>query len=213
MKSILIADNHHILRLGIKALAEDVLSDCRVELADVNEELLQKLKTKDYDMLIIDLCIPKNAEVLSVARLLEAQPYLKILAISTNPENIFAGRFLKAGVYGYAEKTTKEENIRDAIRMIIEGKHYFSPGFSQKLLENYLGETSDNPFEKLSDREFEIAMLLLRGMSMGETSHALNIQASTASTHKKRIFDKLRITSLVGLINLGRSHNIIANNN
>lgn len=212
MKEILISDSQYVVRLGLKILAEEVLGSCSVELTDVSDELLLLLKAKNYDLLIADLNIPKGDELMYVTRILQVQPNLKILAVSASPENIFAERYLKAGVYGYVEKSNTNEGFKNAIRVISEGKRYISPEFTQQLLGKYAGESAaaNNPFERLTRREFEVTMLILRGMSTNEASYALDIHTSTISTYKKRIFEKLKVANIVGLANLASNYHISA---
>jgi two-component system invasion response regulator UvrY len=209
MKHILIADDHSIVRLGLKMLVRETIEDCNIEFADSFENILLMLQEKKYDLLITDVNMPKAEGVISISGILQAQAGIKILVLSVNPENIFAKRYLKAGVFGYVQKNNSDENIRDAIRIIMLGKRYFSPELMQLLSENYLGEVADNPFDKLSDREFEVAMLLLRGFGLNEVANTLNLHTSTASTYKVRLFEKLGISNLVELVSLSAVHNIV----
>lgn len=209
MKNILIADDHSIVRLGIKILVQDILGSCNIDFADNAEDVLYMLKDRKYDLLITDVNMPKAEGVVSMGRILHVQPDLKILVISVNPENIFAKRYLKAGVYGYVQKSNSDDNIKNAIRVISLGKRYFSPELMQQLSENYLGEAPDNPFDKLSDREFEVAMLLLRGHGLNEVANALKLHTSTASTHKIRLFEKLGITNVVELVSMATVYHIV----
>ena len=212
MKHILIADDHSIVRLGLKMLVHETVEDCNIEFAENFENVIRMLQQKKYDLLITDVNMPKAEGVIAIAGILQAQPGLKILVLSVNPENIFAKRYLKAGVFGYVQKNNSDETIKNAIRVIMTGKRYFSPELMQLLSENYLGEVADNPFDKLSDREFEVAMLLLRGMGLNEVANILNLHTSTASTYKIRLFEKLGISNLVELVSLSSVHHIVEDN-
>lgn len=209
MKNILIADDHSIVRLGLKILVQDVLGTVKVDFAEDGDEIFVRLKSAQYDFMITDVNMPKAEGVLTVSKILEMQPGLKILVLSVNPENIFAKRYLKAGVYGYVQKSNTDDDIKTAIRTISLGKKYFSADLMQQLSENYLGHIPDNPFDKLSDREFEVAMLLLRGLGLNEVANSLNLHSSTASTHKIRLFEKLGVTNIVELVSLASTHHIV----
>lgn len=210
MKNILIADNHSIVRLGIRILVQEVLEDCHTEFADNNEDILLLLKVSTYDLLIMNVNMTKEDNASTVSKLLEVQPSLKILAISADPEIVFAERYLKAGAYGYVQKSSSDELIRNAIRTVSCGRRYYSPELMHQLSENYMGRGTANPFDKLSSRELEVGMLLLRGMGLNEVAHALGLHNSTASTHKARLFEKLGVENVVGLISIAATHRITA---
>lgn len=208
MHSILIADDHEIVRLGLRLLTTEALGNCEINFATDANSLIQQIRTHSYDLLISDINMPGMEGITTFETLLRIRPALKILVFSVNPENIHGKRLLTTGVYGYVEKDSSNDIIKKAIQSIVTGKKYFSYDLllasSQSRPEN-----SDNKFELLSDRELELVMLLLKGKAVGEAADSLHMHISTASTHKVRAFKKLGVENIRELIDLATLHRLI----
>jgi two-component system invasion response regulator UvrY len=207
MPDILIADDHLTVRLGIKALVEEILGKCQIDFAVDGPMLFAKLKKKNYDMLITDLNMPEVNTLQLVPRILAIRADVRILVLSINPEHIFARRVLIAGAYGYLQKDASDAEMNDAISTIYAGRRYLSPK-QMEGISGLLAGKGTNPFHALTAREMEVAFLLLRGDGLQDIASSLNISPSTASTLKTRVFDKLEVTSIVALMNLARHHGL-----
>ena len=207
MPDILIADDHLTVRLGIRALVEDVLGKCQIEFAADGTTLFGKLRKKNYDMLITDLNMPEVNTMELVPRVLGIRSDIRILVLSVNPEHIFARRILAAGAYGYLQKDASDDEMNDAISAIYSGRRYLSPGQIDGI-SNLLSEKAKNPFNGLTAREMEVAVLLLKGNGLQEIAVALNISPSTASTLKTRVFERLDVLNIVALMNLARFYGL-----
>jgi two-component system invasion response regulator UvrY len=203
--TVLIADDHILVRLGIEIIVREVLgTKCIVDTASDGKELKEKLVLNVYDILITDINMPYNEgfEIMSLA--LGIQPNLKILIVSVDPEAIFAHRFLRLGAYGYVQKSNCDEELRKAIKEIGIGRRYVTVSQTQQFTNAFLGKVPENPFNSLSAREFEVAMLIVKGLGVLEISCTLFIKSSTASTYKGRVFEKLGVKNAVELSNLAR---------
>lgn len=137
---------------------------------------------------------------------LTLHPTLKILFVSVNPKEIFALRYMNAGAYGYVCKTDSDEELKKAIRHIYLGKRYYPTGMTEGRTMMVKGKKVNSLFDLLSQREFAVMMLLLEGKGIIEIASTLSLNPSTASTYRGRIFEKLKVKSLIELANLAREH-------
>ena len=207
---ILIADDHAIVRIGIRILIKNMDSNALVEEAVNGESVIRKLKTDDYDLLILDISMPRTESFSLTNYILKEFPSLKVLIFTINQEAFFAKRFLKLGVHGYMIKESKETEVQEAIRTILNGQIYVSDALSGILSDEVMGTHEENPFEKLSDREFELILQILKGYPVAEIADTLHLNKSTIGTHKSRIMKKLKLSNTIELMNLAKAHNIIA---
>jgi DNA-binding NarL/FixJ family response regulator len=128
---------------------------------------------------------------------------------SMNAEEVYAKRYLQLGAKGYVSKAASQEEIKCALENLINSKRYISPSLMASLTEDALGKKSNNPFNSLSPREFEIVQHLLRGESSAEICSALTLQPSTVGTHKAKIFEKLNCHNVIDLNALAKIYNVI----
>lgn len=210
VRKVLIADDHILVRLGIEIIVREILGiNCQISLVSDCKELLTKLESDIYDILISDVNMPYNEAIEIMPAVMARQPSLKVLIVSVNPEQIFAHRFLKAGAFGYIQKGNSDEELRKAIFEISNGRRYITFNQVQQFTNAFLGDGHSNPFDALSGREFEVAVLILKGMGILEIGSALSINNSTASTYRGRIFEKLAVKNVIELSNLARAYKVI----
>ncbi len=213
MSDILLVDDHAIVRTGLKLLIHDFLSHTNIEEAHDGDSALKKIKQKDYDLVIMDVNMPQTDSFGIVQTILSFKPSTKIIMFSMNAEEVYAKRYLKMGAMGYLRKDATNQEIEKAITSVLNNKTYVSPELTQKLLfELQSKQEPDNPFDKLSSREFEIVQHLAQGDSVAEISKKLNVHTSTVGTHKARIFEKLHCHNIIDLTNLAKAHNVILTN-
>lgn len=207
MKHFLIIDDHVVVRSGIKTLLSDMYKPCTIDEANDGTSAIEKLEKTVYDMAMLDIQMP-NTDTLALMQKISAEyPQLKVLVFSMSPENIYAQRYLKAGAMGYLNKDSSLEEMQKAIGLVLSGKKYISETLLDILASSAGQVTNENPFNKLSPREFEIANLLLSGKTISQISHSLQLGVSTVGTHKSRIFEKLRVSNLLELKDLANSYN------
>jgi len=208
MKKFLLVDDHVVVRSGIKTLLSEMYNPAEVHEAMDGDTAMVKMKENSYDLVILDIQMPKTDTLGLMEYIHIKYPAAKVLMFSMSVENIYAKRFMKAGAYGFISKEAPLEEITRAINMILNGKKYISDTLAEKLAEDSFSGKTGNPFNDLSPREFEIVSLLLEGKTVTDISHTLNIQTSTVGTHKARLFDKLGVTNILELKELATTYNL-----
>lgn len=206
MHKFLIADDHYIIRMGMKWLIDQLFPNAQSDLAADGEEAHQQISTNQYDLVILDINMPKSDGIYFLKLLLTQHPGLKVIIHTVASEDLYAMHYYKAGAMGYLPKNSQPEEVRKAIEQVLSGKKYFSKAILNDIVLSNL-EVNDNPFHALSNREFEIATQLMKGLGLPEISSMLHLQKTTVATYKKRIFEKLNVRSVVDLLELSRSYN------
>lgn len=209
MVRVAIADDHEIVRNGLKMLI-DKEEDMQVEVeASSCSDLTALLKETDIDLLILDLNLGDINGVESIEHVSKLFPGLSILVLSTYPEEPYAIQTFKAGASGYLNKTVISSELIKAIHKITEGKKYISESLAENLAYGFSLEKSDtDPIELLSKREFEVLSLIASGQSYKEIAGKLDLSPKTVSTYRTRILEKLNLTSTAQLLRFAYEHNI-----
>ncbi|GAB3349870.1 hypothetical protein GCM10027566_06560 [Arachidicoccus ginsenosidivorans] len=207
--NILIASKHFPIANGMDALARSILGiKAKIERAQNFIEVIHKIGTKEFNMLISDLTMEGMDSFTMIERALLLSPDLRILFISLNQSYIFAPRFMEAGAYGFIRTTEGEKEFKRAISQIYLGKRFVP----QCLLDSSMGNNDkkniQNPFNLLSKQEFSVLLLLLKGIGIKEIASMTDLKISTASTYRVRIYNKLDVNNLIELFNLARHYNI-----
>jgi two-component system, NarL family, invasion response regulator UvrY len=206
MKKFLLIDDHEVVRSGINGLLSAIYKPCEVDEASNTDMAAEKLKQHTYDLIMMDIQMPKSDSLGMMEYIHVRYPAARVLIFSMSSETIYAKRFLKAGAKGFLSKDASLDEIKKAINL--NNRRYVSDTLAESLAFSSVSNTPENPFEKLSQREFEIASLLLSGQSVSEVSRSLNLQTSTVGTHKSRIFEKLGIDNILALKELATSYNL-----
>ncbi|HSN07425.1 MAG TPA: response regulator transcription factor [Hanamia sp.] len=210
MPNILLVDDHSIVRTGLKLLIQDFLPHTTIDEAHDGDSAFQKIKQKNYDMVVMDVNMPNTDSFGTLQTILSFNSSIKVIMFSMNAEEVYARRYLKMGAMGYIRKDAPNSEIEKAITTVLNNKTYVSPELAQKMLHDLQSKSeSGNPFDKLSTREFEIVQHLAQGDSVAEISKKLNVHTSTVGTHKARIFEKLHCHNVIDLTNLAKAHNVI----
>jgi DNA-binding NarL/FixJ family response regulator len=204
-KKILIVDDHLVVRNGVAMVLEKQIEDVVISNAENFFEAIVLLKEDSFDLIILDINIPGGKSTGMITDLRAIQPSVKILVFSAHEEEQYAIKYISAGANGYLNKLCSEEKIMFAINSIFESSTYISAELVSKLVEAKGSKKTINPLEVLSKRELQIAQLLINGNGNLEISNMLDIHMSTVSTYKARVFEKLKISNLVELINLYKS--------
>ena len=203
MTRILLADDHEIVRDGLKRiLAATPGLEVAGEAAS-GDEALALVRANDYDVAMLDMSMPGLAGIDLIKRLKIEKPGLRILVLSMHGEQQYAARALKAGASGYLNKDSAGEQLVAAIRKIAAGGVHITDAAAAGLLQ--AGRT---PHEALSDREFEVMRLLVEGLGPTEIGERLHLSVKTVSTHKTRILDKLNVKSTAELVRYALEHKL-----
>ncbi|NGM73368.1 response regulator transcription factor [Sphingobacterium sp. SGL-16] len=210
MNSILIADDHSIVRFGTAVAINESFKDAQITHASTIKEVYSHLNFKRFDLLLLDINMPGGNNINVIKEILDLQSDIKILVFSSYDENIYALRYIEAGAAGYLNKNTAMEELNNAITSIQERGNYMSPAvrdlYIQKLTSTKSSIDKVNPLNKLSNREMDVAKHLIEGHGILEVSNLLDLSSSTVSTYKSRIFEKLGVTNIPELIELFKLH-------
>lgn len=209
MKNILIADDHTLIRSGLR-----MVIDSMIVKADINEAwdaktVMAKLKEKQFDLILLDIQMPATDSVVLMHWIQSFYPDTKILIVSQNPENTYGKRYLQLGANGFINKTAPDDEIIKAITKVLNGNTYVSEELSQSMVNAMKNGALSNPFDQLSQREFQVVICLAKGYTMNEVCEMLQVQYSTAHTHKRRAFEKLNIEDNKDLAKLAGAYDLL----
>lgn len=206
---ILIADDHTIMRDGLKQILAGY-SDIQVagEAGD-GIEALQKIRQQEWDMVILDMSMPGKSGIELLKQIKTEKPALPILVLSMNKEEQYAGRALKAGASGYLCKDSASSQLVCAIRKVASGGIFISPEAAESMaLRTLVTKNDAPPHTLLSDREYQIFELIIAGKGVTEMADILNISVKTVSTHKTRIMQKLSRPTVAELVRYAMEHGL-----
>lgn len=196
MIKIAICDDHKIVREGLKQIIQ-ANKQFKV-LCDVSsgESLLEQLHLTIPQVIILDIALPGRNGLDVLKQIKALYPDVQVLILSMFPEDQFAIRVVKAGASGYLHKDSPPDVLCKAIKMVAAGEKYISPKLSELLIRELVGfKTDARPHERLSDREYEVLLLLGEGKKVGEIANLLSLSIKTVSTYKSRIYEKLNISN------------------
>jgi two-component system invasion response regulator UvrY len=208
MKKFLLVDDHNVVRSGIRGLLLELFKPSEIDEASDGETATEILKHHQYDLIMMDIQMPKTDTLGLMEYIHIKYPDAKVLIFSMSAESIYAKRFLKAGAKGFLSKDAPLDEIKKAINLVLNNRKYISETLASTLAEESISETTGNPFNQLSPREFEIVSLLLSGQTISEISKLLNLQVSTIGTHKARLFSKLNVNNILELKEIATSYNL-----
>lgn len=190
MLRILIADDHAIVRKGLKQLIiEEYPSASIGEVGDV-ESLIAHIIKESWDMVICDISMPGRSGLEALQQIREINPTLPVLIMSMHPEDQYAVRVFRAGGSGYLSKDAVHEELITAIRTLQNGRKYITAGIAEKLAGALDSDKKMEPHERLSNREFDVMKMLASGKSITEIADQLSLSATTVSTYRSRILEK-----------------------
>ena len=195
MTNVFIADDHVLIREGLKKILREELDIAVVGEARSGSEVLEGLERASCNILVLDLSLPDKPGLDVLKEVKMRFPRVRILILSTYPEDRFAVRCLKAGADGYLSKDSAAEDLVVALRRIAGGRKYFSEAVSEGLADAVAGGARTLLHETLSDREFEVFRMIGSGKSITEIAATLNLSVSTVNTHRVHILEKMRMDS------------------
>lgn len=211
MITILVADDHPLVREGLKNVVDKSTIDIEVigEASNANE-LLKKLQNTKPDIVILDIAMPGKSGLDVLKEIKEFYPKLPVLMLSMHPEERFAVRSLKAGASGYLTKSSISDQLVNAIRKIVtQKKKYISPSVAEHLA-NRVDLNSDKPLhESLSDREYQIFCMIASGKNVKTIADELSLSSQTIHTYRARIKDKMHLDSNVEITRYALENNLI----
>lgn len=195
MIRVLIADDHAIVRKGLRQLLTEEFPSARVEEVGDAESLINKALQDQWDVVICDLSMPGRSGLDALRQIRQSAPSLPVLIMSMHPEDQYALRVLKAGASGYLNKESIHEELIRAIRTVMMGRKFITPSIAERLAEAFDPDAGQQPHESLSDREFDVFKLIATGKSVSEIAQQLSLSVTTVSTYRARVMDKMKMRS------------------
>ncbi len=197
-KKILIADDHHVVRIGTAMILEKNFNHVEVDFAETYNEVKQKIESEKYDLIILDIELPGSILKSMVKEIKAISPETFILIFTSYKENI-ALQYIEEGANGFLNKQSDPEHFVKAVEAIFRDGYYYTTGIINEILK---GNQKKKAIENLSERELQVFNLLAKGNGNLEIANALNIEESTVGTYKRRVYQKLKISNLVELLEI-----------
>ena len=201
---ILIVDDHFVIRQGVKNILHKSLKDVYIFHEGTIATALEVIQNETLDLVILDVCFPEGSSLKYLQQIMGTKPECKILIFSALNEEQHALPFIYGGAHGYLNKLSSEEELQNAVNTILETGKYFSDTLKERILNNVIDGKQTVSVNTLAEREMEVAKLLIKGEGNLEISNRLNLQKSTVSTYKKRVFEKLKINNVIELADIFR---------
>jgi two-component system invasion response regulator UvrY len=207
---VLIADDHAIIRDGLKKILADT-DDMEVSGEAMNGAVaLDKIRERDWGLVVLDLSMPGRNGIELIKLIKAERPKCPVLIFSMHPEEQYAVRALRAGAAGYLSKEGDSDLILPALRKVAAGGVYFSAKVAELLVSEAIPHAEGLPHQRLSDREFQIFERIVRGMSMTEIANELSLSIKTVSTHKSHIMTKMVMSTQVELVRYAIANHLMS---
>jgi DNA-binding NarL/FixJ family response regulator len=209
MIKIIIADDHPIVRAGMKQIIAEASDLVVADEADDGHKLLSKIRKENFDVVILDITMP-HMDGLDVLKQLKIEkPKLPVIVLSIHPEDQYALRVLKAGAAGYVTKASAPDELINAIRKVYRGGKYISPAIAEKLVFQLDSNFEEMPHEALSDREYQVLCMLASGKTVTEMADELALSVKTISTYRARILEKMDMKNNAELIHYAVQNRLV----
>ena len=209
MIKVLIVDDHQMVRFGTRRLLEDESGLQIVGEASSGEEAIEAVDALNPQVVLMDVQMPGIGGLEATRRCLRIAPDVKVIALSMHDGEPFPSKLFEAGAKGYVYKRSDPEELILAIRKVMAGQRYISTDIAQNLALRPFAEVQQSPFEQLSGREMQIALMVIRGMGAAEMGKKLILSPKTVNSYRYRIFEKLDIKNDVELTKLAIQHGLL----
>jgi two-component system, NarL family, invasion response regulator UvrY len=201
METLLVADDHEIVRQGIRLIVESFPKKYQFFEASTCVEVMKTLSREKIDFAILDMQLEDGNIFSTVSQFTDYCSKTAVLVYTTSPEKIYARRLVQKGIKGFLSKQSPIAQLETAIRTVLNGEVYLSPWMKETIFQASKANDSGNPIDTLSDRELEVAEYVSSGIGMKEIAELMNVDITTASTYRRRAFDKLNVQNVVELVN------------
>ena len=209
MLRILLADDHAIIRKGLKQILLEEYPSAIIEEVNDAEGVIKRTISDEWDIIICDLSMPGRSGLDVVREVKQNFPKLPVLILSIHPEEQYAIRVLRAGAAGYLSKGAATEELIIAVQRVLQGRKYVSSAIAEKMASELEQDTSRPPHEVLSDREFEVFKMIASGKSVSEIAEQLALSVTTVSTYRARILIKMNMKTNAELTRYGLENKLI----
>ncbi len=209
MIRVLIADDHSVVRVGLRQILSGIRDIAVIDEAANAKEVLEKVKKNDYSVVILDIAMPGKSGLDALKEIKTERPKLPVLILSMYPEDQYAIRVLRAGAAGYMTKDSAPDELVTAIRIVAEGRKYVSPTFAEILALNLDTDRDKALHELLSDREYEVLCMIASGKTISEVAGILFLSVKTISTYRSRILEKMHLKNNAELTSYSLQNHLI----
>ena len=193
MIKVLIADDHPVVRLGLRQILADSRDIHVGAEAGSAQDVLRLVGEERWDIVVLDISLPGGNGIELIGEIRKAQPSARVLILTVHSEEQYAVRAIKAGAAGFLNKESAPDRLTEALQKIAEGGRYVSGELAETLASLVAGEAPGQPHERLSDREFEVLKLLASGKTVSQVAVELSLSVKTISTHRTRILKKMNM--------------------
>lgn len=210
---ILIADDHAIIRDGLKQIFSDTDDIVVAGEAANGHEVMVKIRQRDWDVLLLDMSMPGKNGFDLIRQIKSEKPVLPILILSMHAEEQYAVRALRAGASGYLTKESDSELLTAVIRKVAAGGVYVSAELAEQMARDCMPNAEPIPHSLLSEREYQVFLMMISGHSLTAIADQLSLSIKTVSTHKTRIFQKMGMTNMTELFRYAVAQNLFSMEN
>lgn len=208
MIRVLIADDHAIVRQGLRAILSDTEDLIVAGEAEDGAETLLLARQMGWDVCLLDVSMPNRNGIDTLKQLKKEFPRSPVLILSMHPEEQYAVRALKAGASGYLTKQSAPEQLVTAIRQVAQGKKFLSPAVAAQLADAILDTGDQLPHQRITDREYQVLTLIASGKTLTQIADQLNLGVATVSTYRARLLEKMGLRNTAELIRYGLEHGL-----
>lgn len=205
----LIVDDHPLIREGLKQILSET-GDIRVAAeAGTSADAVALVQTQSWDVIVLDIHLPDGGGLDLLEQIRALAPKTPVLMLSIHEDTAYAARFIRAGASGYIGKQSAREHLVSAIRKVARGERYLSAEVAEDLAFTMFAKEHRKPHEQLSDREFEIFLLIAEGKAPREIAEKLNLSTKTVATHRGRILEKMALRNNAELVQYAMTHRLL----
>jgi two-component system, NarL family, invasion response regulator UvrY len=206
---ILVIDDHEVVRRGVKQILEENFLSVEVGEADTGQEGIAALRKEPWDLAIVDISLPDQSGLELLCEIHSTAPQLPLMVLSLHPEEQYAVRAFRAGAMAYLTKHTAPEELTKAVKQVLDGRMYVTASIGEHMAGSLSKSPAGHEHQALSEREFEVLVLLAKGQSVKHIAQSLTLSIKTVSTYRARLLDKLQLSTTTELIRYALDHHLV----
>jgi two-component system, NarL family, invasion response regulator UvrY len=207
--NVLLVDDHELVRTGIRKILDEVKGIKVVGEAETGEEAVQFCRKEEPDVVLMDMNMPGIGGLEATKKIIRYAPDTKVIVLTVHSEDPFPTKVMQMGAAGYLTKGAGPDEMVNAIRAVNSGQRYITPDIAQQMALNQFKSLEENPFNSLSEREFQIMLLITRGEKVPDISEQLVLSTKTINSYRYRMFEKLKVSNDVELTHLAIRHGML----
>jgi len=208
--SVLLVDDHELVRAGIRRILDDVKGIKVVAEVQCGEDAVKWCRSNSVDIVLMDMNMPGMGGLEATRKIVRYAPDVKIIMVTVHTEQPLPSKVMQAGAAGYLSKGAAPQEVIDAIRSVHAGQRYIAYDIAQQMALSQLEPQTETPFNSLSERELQIMLMITKGKKATEISEQLNLSPKTVNSYRYRMFSKLNISGDVELTHLAIKHGMIS---